>query len=903
MNIPELPSFLNAAINTGVAHAPGRDTLEIDNSPPAQEVIPGEVTGAEDKEISLGQKPTRAPGVNHELDFSKGVIYGSITVTPPNPDYTYQERAQRIDAYAGRVVTQINNIESGNEGESNIRYQKTAQFMQPSGYFSGGLLAAGYDPHEKFTVRFYTGKKFGNYESVPEFSERTYFAWEIAAGALIHDRLPTGGVIDITSTHIEQKDRRKINDLTSLGNTLQPHWEKDISKPMRDASGALAKRSGKADAYVIKGILHNLRNEKAVFEQLSPDAQAAISRTLDKNGNVVIPDVYGYPLAGYAFIPYINYHGNYDHRPNKGVMINLKNGSVSEIHGDDDFAKWAGKHRDELVNSFNAGDRQGKHDAHWQKADDVLDELIQSNADTVPGRKNQFSDRAVPVRETFNYALSRKEAYYLKFGDLKSGIAHHYQAMNAKNAVWADRTQVFGASQQRWKAAHDVWNNTFAYVPVVGNTGNIVFGIHDAINGMTEDDRVGGAAAAAISALQLAQELATAGVEDEIGELATLAEYQFKPYTWRGNPQTNEIEFVRLPKVQPERDIAPIENPLTPIDNPPASVPSAPEVPPPSQAGNISAHALLDGERRLENITPIQNKIYLTKDPVTGDDRWLIRYTDATGVRKVYEIRSDFKPSDGYVQIIDASRKPVLTVYATEREEWVAAGVKGGGRISRFFSKEHSEAREALKSVTKKYQDAINKVPPDEKEVNEYTAIVKQIQTAPNAGEFPKVVKYIDDDWDFVNKPLRQGESTPELEKFLAQFKQVNTFYGKAYRVAFVTPEGAEQLKNGLGKVFRDKGVQSASISVRGTAKWDGLADLEARERGDATQRVVYVFDESIPKKNMAITNFGDHVAIEPGKLMKVLAVKEKDGVLFVYMTAPTEMPEAIFNVYNGRAE
>jgi hypothetical protein len=184
---------------------------------------------SEDKASGLGQKPSSAPTPNHELDFAKGVIYGAVGVSPPTASYTLQERLQRIDAYAGRVVTQIKHIESGEECESNIRFQKTRQFLEPAGYFSGGLLAAGLDPHEKITVTFnaYVGK------------------WK---------------------PEVQPQDRSKINDLEALGAKLQDHWKDDIAKPLRDESGALAKRSGKADAYVVKGILQGLRNDKDIYK-------------------------------------------------------------------------------------------------------------------------------------------------------------------------------------------------------------------------------------------------------------------------------------------------------------------------------------------------------------------------------------------------------------------------------------------------------------------------------------------------------------------------------------------------------------------------------------------------------------------------------------------------------------
>lgn len=95
----------------------------------------------------------------------------------------------------------------------------------------------------------------------------------------------------------------------------------------------MAQRSGKADAYLVKGTLQSLVNDKTGFESLSPAGQAAVKRTLAHNGQVIIPNVYGYPLAGYAFIPNTPYDANYEHRPNQGLMIDLRKGSAHEIQG------------------------------------------------------------------------------------------------------------------------------------------------------------------------------------------------------------------------------------------------------------------------------------------------------------------------------------------------------------------------------------------------------------------------------------------------------------------------------------------------------------------------------------------------------------------------------------------
>lgn len=746
-----------------------RHARSINDSSAPQKKWSGEESEPESKKTGVEQKPIATSSPDPELEARTTTIYGSTTVSAPNANYTLTQREQRIDGYANRVNTQIGQIENGSEGERNIKFQRARQFMEPAGYFSGGLLSAGYDPHEKFTVTFssYTGK--GKPETLTNTQKRTYFAWEIAAGSLAHDKVQRGGPINFQEMEIASGDRGKINNLESVGQTLQDHWENEIASSMRDASGTLAKRSGKADAYVLKGTLQSLSNDSESFKLLSPEAQTAIKRTLEQNGQVIVPNIYGYPMAGYAFIPYTPYDGNYEHRPNKGVMVDLKNGAAHEIKGDDDFANWAKSNRDNLQKSFNARDRQGGIDAHWPKAGEVLDNLIEGNHANYPGYQNLVKDQAIPVREVFNYTRSRGSDYHLKYGNLNDSIATSYQDLNAKNAVWSDQTQVFGSSQQGWKGAKDFWGNTFGYVPVLGNVGIIAFGIHDGIYGMTAQDRVGGNAAAVISSLQLAHELTPIGIEAGLGENTGTAAIGLN-YNWRYNAATSDFELVRAPELPSTANQAPVsmggapEVNVNPAPPPSASFPGMqevefngrkyfasntpdagdgahyilrvqhpedpsklansgiiakpdeagvwknkgdaghPQLPPgddaqngippinrlrPSQSGDISKYALPNGEKLIENAVPNTKGIY----QATDEKRWFIRYADDTGLQKVYEIRSDFKLSDNYVQIIDPNtRKPVLTVYANGDGQWSTARGQGGWPWNRAPSSPPTEA-------------------------------------------------------------------------------------------------------------------------------------------------------------------------------------------------------------------
>ncbi|WP_161799294.1 membrane-targeted effector domain-containing toxin [Pseudomonas fildesensis] len=653
------------------------------------EQIPPTEDNSNDKKVDPRQKPAPVASPDSELYSARATIYGSDTISPPTTGYTVEERLQHIDAFAKRVKNHIGDIESGNEGARNVKFQNARLLTEPAGYFSAGLLAAGYDPHEKITVTFTSYTGMGKPDVLTHTDKRTYFAWEIAAGALAHDKVQRGGPINFNFMHIESQDRSKVKDLESLGEKLQNHWEAEIAKPMRVASGAVAQRSGKADAYVIRATLQNLRDNEDSIETLSPAGQEAVNRTLDNNGQVIIPNLYGYPLAGYAFIPYTPYNGDYEHRPNKGLMVDLRNGSVREINGDDAFASWAKDNREHVLRSFNASNRQGGKDAHWPRAGYVLDCLIQDNKSRFPGYYNAFSDQSIPVRELFNYTLSRDSDYQLKHGDLESGIASHYQALNANNAVWSDQTEVFGSSQQNWKAAKDLWGNTFGYVPVVGNAGNIVFGVHDSIYGMKADDRVGGNAAAVLSSLQLVHEVALIAAEPLLGEADAIVDSAaIQHYSWTYNAQTKDFELVRVPKASSSTDDVIVPKEEESEDKPETGkVDGAPPTEPgvnrlsPSQAGNISQYAVPNGEQLIENAVRNSKGIYQLKDETTGNDYWFVRYTDATGVPQVYEIRGNFRLKNNYVQIIDPdTRKPVMTVHAKPDGKWGSNDILGGRR-------------------------------------------------------------------------------------------------------------------------------------------------------------------------------------------------------------------------------
>lgn len=320
--------------------------------------------------------------------------------------------------------------------------------MTPVGYFRGGLSAAGYAPDEKFTITYkpYVHAPGGKTSPEQEWS-RTYAAWEIAAGMTEHDKPGFQGPIHSTDMeYASPQAQRRVEALSEQGKILQANWEVDVEEPVRSASNGLDRRAGMADAYLVKATLQNLRDAPVFLASLSAQGQDAVRRTLEQNGQVIIPNVYAYPMAGYAFIAFQAYDGDYERRPNQGLMLDLQAGKVTEIRGDDEFAAWAARNKQRVLLSFNAENTQGRTFGadHWPKAGDVLNNLIEGKF-KYPGYENLVADRVIPVRELFNYTRSRQGEYELKYATL-STVSQQFEVVNQKQTAWLDQTQVFGAS-------------------------------------------------------------------------------------------------------------------------------------------------------------------------------------------------------------------------------------------------------------------------------------------------------------------------------------------------------------------------------------------------------------------------------------------------------------------------
>ncbi|WP_294737208.1 DUF6543 domain-containing protein [uncultured Pseudomonas sp.] len=315
----------------------------------------------------------------------------------------------------------------------------------------------------------------------------------------------------------------------------------------------------------------------------------------------------------------------------------------------------------------------------------------------------------------------------------------------------------------------------------------------------------------------------------------------------------------------------------------------------PSEAGNVNVYAVSDGEQLIKDSVPGGAGIYQVRNALTNEDRWFIRYTDDSGISKVYEIKSDFKLSDNYVQIIDPkTRQAILTVHSDGNQGWVRVGGQGGlnfpwQRANARLDKEITRINQTKESFTDAERQKFS---------DDLTNLARQSK----AERYQSMSQYTEAGSDEINNVLRNQPDKnlypKEVKDFLSDFNAQADYTGTSYRYAHINQEGAEALKKGVGKVFRDKGVQSASTQAINVKQWDTWAAGNVSPK--AEKPVIYVFDDSIKMKNLSSGLLPDHVAVPPDVSLEVLATKEKDGILYVYFGGPTKAPKQRYNLFDG---
>ena len=156
-------------------------------------------------------------------------------------------------------------------------------------------------------------------------------------------------------------------------------------------------------------------------------------------------------------------------------------------------------------------------------------------------------------------------------------------------------------------------------------------------------------------------------------------------------------ESVETPAQQPREPRPHSSNTPEPTDEP---ILDTPKVDYSKIPIDISKCAVPNGEQLVEGAKRNARGIYQVKSS-NGEDRWFIRYTDATGQRKVYEVRSHFDLRQGLVQVIDPqTRTQVISLHATADGEW-SREIGPGGARSWPWSKKTPKPKQATDATPK----------------------------------------------------------------------------------------------------------------------------------------------------------------------------------------------------------
>ncbi|EFL91746.1 hypothetical protein REG_1209 [Candidatus Regiella insecticola LSR1] len=284
-----------------------------------------------------------------------------------------------------------------------------------------------------------------------------------------------------------------------------------------------------------------------------------------------------------------------------------------------------------------------------------------------------------------------------------------------------------------------------------------------------------------------------------------------------------------------------------------------------SQGNNLYSDTL--GKNYLE----IDNKLYLSS-PDTGDGRYIYSPLNYRDKLPIEWIDAKWQPTGRYGRLL------------------------GGGP---FIGQRYRTANtELAKIVSQAGQKAEDFTPlQTEAFVNGLTNLVK----SSNADSYDNIKQYAEAGSRLINSQLRAQQTSTELVNFLNEFKLLNDYTGVAYRSAYVTSNGAMRIREGIGKVFIDRGVQSASSQYINVNSWHQSPWVRNQVGQSATQPAVFIFDSSIAKKNMATSFLADHVAIAPDTSLQVLSTRMVADTLYVYFSAPPHRIDQRYHLFDGK--
>jgi RHS repeat-associated protein len=223
-----------------------------------------------------------------------------------------------------------------------------------------------------------------------------------------------------------------------------------------------------------------------------------------------------------------------------------------------------------------------------------------------------------------------------------------------------------------------------------------------------------------------------------------------------------------------------------------------------------------------------------------------------------------FENADLVIQNADGSWRPIGK-----------EGLLGGGAGS-----SKALQKEELKKLIDMSGSSANEL--DDAAQKQFTRELISLIDASDAEKYRRILKYVKADSDGYNATIRAGRQTSNTEKFLSEFNSLKAYEGKSYRATYVTPAVAKKLEKADGTIFSDTGIQSAStqrINVSGWHSWEE----DSRVAQGFSVKTTFIFDATVPQKNLSTGFLPDHVAVAPNTRLKVAAAKRDRDTLYVY--------------------
>lgn len=287
---------------------------------------------------------------------------------------------KRIRNYTSAATAEQRELEQeyplGTAAQSMQAVAKVVRNNDFDHYAKGALQAMGIDPGRIVTVTFRHDHRDPSLEAVngwnrfvgffkgtkPEITNQdsvetqsmALTALDLLKGSLNRAApapnwtLGIGGFIDSYSLLVEEQDKNFIRRIDDSQQQIVDGYKAMVGHPTQQQKQMVGELMAGGVATQLAVLL---QKEDAKGRRLVSEAgQQAIDKVLTQNGRVFIPNVRGYAMRGYAFVPFESDNNQL------GVLLNTRTGEVHEFHETQDFIGFFRQHKDQLQDAFATAD-------------------------------------------------------------------------------------------------------------------------------------------------------------------------------------------------------------------------------------------------------------------------------------------------------------------------------------------------------------------------------------------------------------------------------------------------------------------------------------------------------------------------------------------------------------------